>query len=97
MSGVVAGGEVGNVFVVTTNNRGMNPDEMADLAINKILNIADTTPMPLREQAYAFREQIREVILHYFNKVAAAERRTIAAKLRQEGLPHIADKIEDLR
>jgi hypothetical protein len=90
-------GGVGNVFVVTTNNRGMNPDEIADLAINRILNIADTTPMPLREQAYAFREQIRGVILHYFNTVAAAERRTVAAKLRQEGLPHIADKIEDIR
>jgi hypothetical protein len=75
----------------------MNTDEMADLAINRILNIADTTPMPLRAQAYEFREHIREVVLHYFNKVAAAERRTIAAKLRQEGLPHIADKIEDLR
>jgi hypothetical protein len=46
MSGLIAGGEVGNVFVVTTNNRGMNAEEMADLAINRILNVSDNTPMP---------------------------------------------------
>lgn len=91
-----AKGGVGNAFVVTTNNRGMTPDEWVELAVNKIVAVSDSAPMPIREQAIAFREQIKYVLAFYFKKVAKSERATIAAKLRAEGLGHIADKIEDI-
>ena len=89
-------GGVGNAFVVTTNNRGMSSDEWVELAINKILSISESAPMPIREQAIAYRENIKYVLGFYFKKVAKSERNTIAAKLRSEGHSHIADKIEDL-
>lgn len=91
-----ATGGVGNAFVVTTNNRGMSSDEWVELAVNKIVSVSDTAPMPIREQAMAFREQIKYVLAFYFKKVAKSERTTIAAKLRAEGFGHIADKIEEI-
>lgn len=92
----VAGVSLGDPLVVVTQNRGMSPDEWADLAVNKILSISDTAPMPLREQAQAFQSHIRDLLLFYFHKVAQSERTTIAAILRKEGFPHIADKIKDI-
>lgn len=89
-------GEIGEVKIITTNKRGMNPDEWVELAVNKIISVSDSAPMPIREQAIAYRENIKYVLGFYFKKVAKSERATIAAKLRDEGLGDIADKIEDI-
>jgi hypothetical protein len=90
-------GEVGPVKVITTQNRGMTADEWVELALDHIISVSDSAPMPIREQARAFKEQLSYILGYYFKKVAKSERTTIAAKLRQEGFPHIADKIEDIR
>ena len=89
-------GGVGNAFVVTTNNRAMGADEIAELALNRIISVSEKTPMPLREQALAYRENIREVLRHYFKVVAQAERRTVVAALQREGYAAVANKIADL-
>jgi hypothetical protein len=87
---------LGTPIVVATQNRGMSPEEWVDLALNRILSISENTPMPIREQALAFQENLRTLLLFYFKKVAKSERTTIAALLRKEGFPHIADKIVDI-
>jgi hypothetical protein len=87
---------LGTPIIYTTENRGMSPDEWVELALNRIISISDTAPMPLREQALAFRDQLRHLLLFYFKKVARSERTTIAGILRKEGFPHIADKIVDI-
>lgn len=89
-------GEIGAVKIITTSKRGMNPDEWVELAVSKIISVSDSAPMPIREQAIAYRENIKYVLGFYFKKVAKSERATIAAKLRAEGLDDIADKIEDV-
>lgn len=87
---------LGTPIVYTTSNRGMNPEEWVELALNRIINISDSAPMPIREQANAFRDHLRQLLLFYFKKVAMSERTTIAGVLRREGFPHIADKIVDI-
>ena len=91
-----ATGGVGNAFVVTTNNRAMGPDEIAELALNRIISVSEKTPMPLREQALAYKDNIREVLRHYRTVAAQADRRTIAASLHKEGHSALANKIADL-
>lgn len=87
---------LGNPLVIATQNRGMSPEEWVELALNRIVNISETAPMPIREQALAFKDEIRTLLLFYFKKVANSERTTIAALLRKEGFPQIADKIGDI-
>lgn len=87
---------LGTPLVVATQNRGMSPDEWVELALNRIVNISDKAPMPIREQALAFKDEIRSLLLFYFKKVANSERTTLAALLRKEGFPQIADKIGDI-
>ena len=91
-----ASGGVGNAFVVTTNNRPMGPEEITELALNRIISVAENAPMPLREQALAYKDSIRSVLNHYMKVTAQAERRRIAVALRREGYSQIADKIEDI-
>ena len=47
--------ELGPVNVVTTSNRGHNAEEMADMALNKIMMVSDNAPPVIRDQAIAFR------------------------------------------
>lgn len=87
---------LGTPLVCATTNRGMTSEEWVEFALNKIIHISKDAPLPIREQAMAYREHLRNILLFYFKKVAMSERTTIAGVLRKEGFPHIADKIIDI-
>ena len=87
---------VGSPTVVTTTDRGMNAEEWAELAVKRIVSISADTPMPLREQAIAYRDHIKALLIDYFHKVAQSERATIKVILEQQGHLEIAKNIEDI-
>jgi|TARA_R110000782_G_scaffold268396_1_gene364841 hypothetical protein len=89
-------GNVGSVMVTTTANRGMNAEEWAEAAVRRIVSVSLDSPMPIREQAFAFRESVKNVLIHYFKKVARSERTTIRAILEKEGYSELAKHIEDI-
>ena len=57
-------GNVGSVTVTTTVNRGMNAEEWAESAVRKIVSVSMDSPMPIREQALAFRENIKNILIY---------------------------------
>ena len=87
-------GAVESVTVITTENRGMNAEEWAEAAVRRIVFVSMDSPMPIREQAFAFREQVKTILIHYFSKVARSERGTIRALLEKEGYFDLAKKME---
>jgi hypothetical protein len=89
-------GNVGAVTVITTTNRGMNAEEWAETAVRRIVSVSMNSPMPIREQAFAFREQVKTILIQYFKKVARSERTTIRAILEKEGYFDLAKQIEVL-
>ena len=93
---MIAEGQAGWVNVFTTDNRGFTPEEIADRALDKLLHIGDKSHPVIREQAFAFREQLRGVLVQYMAEAQQNERATIAAKLRAAGYPQIADMIGEL-
>lgn len=58
----------GQLGVIATTNRGLSADELADLALSKIITISADAPEPVRLQAEAFREQIRKVLVYYIRQ-----------------------------
>ena len=74
----------------------MNAEEWAELAVKRIVSISADTPMPLREQAVAYRAQIKALLIDYFHKVAQSERATIKVILEKQGHLDIAKNIEDI-
>ena len=91
-----AGGATGSPFVVTSNNGGHSPEQVAELCVNRLIQISDTAPPELAQQARAFREQMLAVVLHYVRLAAAEDRVTVCVTLEQAGHKQLADQIREL-
>ena len=87
---------IGDPVVATSKNRGLNAEEWAELATNRIVQISSDTPMPLREQAIAYKGRIKSLLTDYFQQVAKSERSTIKYILEQQGHKDIAKNKEDI-
>jgi hypothetical protein len=59
---------------VSEPGRGHPPEFWADRAMERIMSVADSAPQPIRDQAYAFKEQVARVVLEAI-KNAVAERK----------------------
>ena len=79
----------GSVMVHTTNNRGFTPEEIAERALDKIISVGSQSHPAIRDQAEAFRNQIREVLVFYMKEAVKSDRTTVAAKLRDAGHPEL--------
>ena len=85
--------EVGSPLVVTTQNRGMNAEEWADLAVNKIVGVSINSSPLIREQALTYKSIIRALLVGYFEKVAESERGTLRIFLEHEGYSDLARRL----
>jgi hypothetical protein len=86
----------GEVIVRTADNRGFSVEEVADMAVSKILFVAEDAPAPIRDQAVGFQEEMRQVIVQHLNVAVDQDRATICAKLRGAGYPELADNLRSL-
>ena len=84
--GVLLGGQVS---VLTTNNRGFMPEEIAERALDKIIYVGGSSHPAIRDQAEAFRENIRQILVFYMKEAINSDRTTIAARLREAGHPEL--------
>ena len=84
------------VDVVTTQNRGQTPEEVAERCINKIVGISATADQVIRQQAHAYKTQIEQVIVHYMKQAIQSDRTTVYNALLDAGEPKLADLIRRL-
>ncbi len=87
---------LGNAVVFTSDNGGHSPDQIAEMALNKIMAVSDTAPPVIREQAYAHRQRLKEVLVFYMNKMCQSERTTIWALMKKQGHEDMAEIIRRL-
>ncbi len=85
--------KIGSPFVVTSSNGGHSPEQVAELCVNRLIQISETAPPELAQQARAFREQMLAVVLHYVKLAAAEDRATVCAKLEQAGFSDLAQQV----
>jgi hypothetical protein len=85
----LAAGAVGSVMVQTTDNRGFTPEEIADRALDKIMYVGSQTHPAIRDQAEAFRENIRKVIVFYMHEAIRSHNVTLVSKFKQAGHPEL--------
>ena len=93
MFSVKGGIEAGFVTVVASNNGGLSDDQISDMATNKIIAVSETAPEPIRQQAQAFSDNVRNVVHYHIELARREERATIAHKLREAGHPDLANTI----
>jgi gas vesicle protein len=91
----VATGQIGNVLVQTTQQRGATPEELAERAVNKILHIADSAPPELAAQAAAFKQQIYQVLLSYLKEAVNSHNVTLVSRFKDAGCPELIKLLDE--
>ena len=86
-------GSVGTVNVVSSDNGGLSNDQIAEMLANKLIYISDDAPEPIRLQAEAFKDRVRNLAQYYIELARREERATICAKIREAGQHQLADAI----
>lgn len=90
--GVIAG----SVLVATTTGRGHTPEFHAERMCARLIQIAESTPPPIRDQALAFQDAIRVLMLDGVRRAILSDRTTILARLRQAGMVEAATLVHSM-
>jgi hypothetical protein len=80
----------GTVNVVTTSNSGLPVEHWADRASDTIISVGNQSHPIIAEQAHAFKDTIRHVILHYMKEAVKSDRTTLIASLEKAGQQDMA-------
>lgn len=88
--------EVGNVYVVSTENRGHSPEELADMALSKILYVGTSIDPILQQQALEYRDQIKAVLIQTISKAMLSERTTVYNLVKSQGHEDMAEILRKL-
>lgn len=83
--------EIGLVQAHTTSGRGLNVEELADMAMRKMVHVADTAHPEIREQVNQFKLSIRALLITYMHQAIKSDRTTLYNNLRGAGFPEVAD------
>ena len=85
----------GAIRVESTHGRGFSADELADRALDKIIAVGGNSHPAITEQARAFRENIRKVLVFYMNEAMRSQRVTLVAKFRKAGHPELIKLLDE--
>ena len=88
--------QLGSVVVKTSEKGGLNNEQIADLAVEKIASVSEDAPPHIKEQAKLFKEQLKGIIHHYLLLARKEERGTIIQALRSSGHKEMAEYIRRL-
>ena len=96
MIGQKSGITNGDVKVTSTSGRGLNPTELADMTVDKIISIADTAHPVIKQQAMEYRNQIWNLLVRAFTRAQTSERTTLYNLLTSQGHEDMAEIIKRL-
>jgi hypothetical protein len=88
-------GESNGIQVATKDFGGFTTEEVAERALDKIIQVGDQSHPVVREQALAFRNHIRAVLVFYMNEAVKFDRVTLAHKLREAGHPELIKLLDE--
>jgi hypothetical protein len=88
------GALLGDIKAMGVSGRGFTPEELAEIALDRIISISSSADPVIRQQAEAFREHIRMVLVSYGNQCVRSNHTTITNRLRDAGHPELTKLLE---
>lgn len=79
----------GDVMVMTTQGRGFTPEEIAERALDKIIFVGSNAHPAIRDQAEAFKDSIRAVLVQYMREAVRSHNVTLVNKFHKAGYPEL--------
>lgn len=89
------GALLGNIKAMGVSGRGFTPEELAENALDRIISISSTADPVIRQQAEAFREHLRAVLISYGRQCVRSNHTTIINRLRDAGHPELTKLLEN--
>ena len=81
--------DIGSVMVMATEGRGFTPEETAERALDKIIYVGSQAHPAIRDQAEAFKDSIRQVLIYYMHEAVRSHNVTLVNKFNQAGHPEL--------
>ena len=88
------GALLGEIKAMCVSGRGFTPEELAENALDRIISISSNADPVIRQQAEAFRQHIRAVLVSYGNQCVRSNHTTLANRLRDAGHPELTQLLE---
>jgi len=85
---------VGQINVRSISNRGFTIEELAEQALEKIIYVGDNADPVIRQQAEAFKDRIRDVLLIYLAQAIRSHNTTVANRLKSVGHEELIKLLE---
>lgn len=85
---------LGDIKAMRVSGRGFTPEELVDHTVDRILYVSASADPVIRQQAEAFRERIRAVLIAYGNQCVKSNHTTLANRLKNAGHPELTKILE---
>jgi hypothetical protein len=86
----------GAVTVKTTSGRGLSIEHWAERCLEKIIYVSPDSTSIIKEQAEAYRERIRTVLIYYMTQAIKSDRTTLYNLFAQQGHRDMAEILRKL-
>ncbi len=88
--------EAGDVEVIATSGRGLNPDELTRMILPKIIYIGPNVPEDVRRAGEAQMARLEVLLKHYFAQAQRSQNTSIYNVLMQAGQVEAAEIVRNL-
>lgn len=87
---------LGDVEVIVTNGRGLNPDELTRMLLPKLIYIGPDVPADIRAAGEAQMARMEALLKHYFAQAQKSQNTSIYNVLMNAGHPEAAQIVKDI-
>jgi hypothetical protein len=95
MLSATGGADLGIITATSVSGRGFTPEELAEQTLNKIIHVGHNAHPYIREQAEAYKSQIRDVLVANMKQVVRSHNTTLANRFRAAGHPELIKLLEN--
>ena len=85
---------LGDIKARMVSGRGFTPEEVADMALDQIIYIGVSANPIRRDQAEAYKEQLRVVLVRYMKQAVASHNTTLMNRFNNAGHPELVKLLE---
>ena len=71
--------------ITSEEGKGHTPEQLAEMALAKIIHVGEDADPLIKEQAEAYKHNIRNVLVQYMKKAIKSNHTTIANRMREAG------------
>jgi hypothetical protein len=89
------GALLGQIKAMGVSGRGFTPEELAENALERIISVSASADPVIRQQAEAFREHIKAVLISYGKQCIRSNNTTLSNRLRDAGHSELTKLLEN--